>query len=85
MIAFKVKEVIATSLRRNVEEVRNEVNVFSDLCDGVFERAFLLHDLETTFSCELIEDEVDRWETVGDIVDTMCLMPEVRNYCFANQ
>ncbi len=85
VIAFKVKEVIAQSLRRNVEEVSSEADVFNDLCDGVFERAFLLLDLETAFSCELIEDDVDRWETVGDIINTMCLMPAVRNYCFANQ
>lgn len=86
VIAFRVKEVIANNLQIDIENISEEDNLFSDLCNGMFEVAFLLVDLESSFACVLTNDDrVDQWETVGDVVNGMLQISEVRSYCLANQ
>jgi len=65
----KVVEVVALSAGEPATNVSRETSL-ADICDSL-ERCEVTMDLESFYNIEIPDDDVDSWDTIADIVETV--------------
>ncbi len=85
LVSYKVKEAIARSLSKDVADIYETDDIFDTLCEVSWDAAFLVLDLEEYFSCKFSNEDIFKWRTVGDIINTMVANPAVQSFCLAAQ
>lgn len=69
MIEQKVKEILAKQLSCDVEKIKRETNIATDLGADSLDLVEILMSLEEEFSISIPDEAIPSIKTVGELVD----------------